>query len=64
MDTIQAFILPTFGLLLPIGAALFAQKVTPSSRPTPCRAKPAVIVPAELVTPQVMAVMAETEVLR
>ena len=62
MDTIQAFILPTLGLLLPIGAALFARrKVTPTAAPKTAQGEPAVIVPAELVTPQVMAVMAERE---
>lgn len=60
MDTIQAFILPTLGLLLPVGAALFARsKVTPTAAPKTPDGEAAVIVPADLVTPQVMAVMNE-----
>ena len=60
MDTIQAFILPTLGLLLPVGAALFARsKVTPTAAPRTADGEPAALVPADLVTLQQVAVMAE-----
>ena len=62
MDTIQAFILPTLGLLLPVAAALFARsRVTPVTAPRTADGDPAVLVPAELVTPAQTAVMAERQ---
>ena len=62
METIQAFILPMLGLLLPVAAALFARsKVTPTANPKTESGEPAVIVPADLVTTAQAAVMAERE---
>lgn len=62
MQAIQAFVLPALGLLLPIAAAVWARgKVTPVARPATADGEPAALVPADLVTPAQMAVMAERE---
>ena len=62
METIQAFILPALGLLLPVAAALFARsKVTPVAAPKAADGTPAVLVPADLVTIAQASVMAERE---
>lgn len=62
MQAIERFVLPTLGLALPIGMALWARgKVTPVSNPRTEEGEPAALVPADLVTPQQAAVMLERE---
>ena len=47
MRAIQAFVLPVLGLVLPIGAALWARgKVTPVASPKTADGQDAVIIPA------------------
>ena len=48
MQAIQAFVLPVLGLVLPIGAALWARgKVTPVASPRTESGEPAILIPAE-----------------
>jgi hypothetical protein len=62
MQAIQSFVLPVLGLVLPVGAALWARrKVTPVAAPKTADGQPAALVPADLVPAQVQAAMAERE---
>jgi hypothetical protein len=56
MQSIQAFVLPTLGLVLPLAAAWYARgKVTPVSEPKTASGEDAVLVPTSQVTPTQMA---------
>jgi hypothetical protein len=56
MQSIQAFVLPTLGLVLPLAAAWYARgKVTPVAAPKTESGVDAVLVPTSQVTPTQMA---------
>jgi len=56
MQSIQAFVLPTLGLVLPLAAAWWARsQVTPTAAPRTENGQPAVLVPESQVTPTQMA---------
>jgi len=55
MQSIQAFVLPTLGLLLPVVTAVWARsQVTPTAAPRTENGQPAVLVPESQVTPAQM----------
>ena len=62
MGSVQTFVVALVGLAVPLGAALVARRfVTPTGNPKTPDGQPAALVPADLVTPAQMAVMAERE---
>ena len=62
MGSVQTFVVALVGLAVPLVAALVARRfVTPTAAPKTPDGQPAALVPADLVTPAQMAVMAERE---